>query len=207
MSHGSGSDGSSSDSDDHSASLLLGQNGGAQDDDSDDGGADDGSGGGGGVGARASGSGAGGGGGGSGGDGGAGAPRSAGVQLADRAGRAANAEAYYTSLQLLLSAAAIGVMRDNNIFAADIADLGENKHDVVRFFQSELCLPMIPLSAGRLIDVTKQWLEVETMAAAAPAVGAAPTAGAFVAKRHCSAASVFLQCLCSPRPCSACAFR
>jgi hypothetical protein len=71
-------------------------------------------------------------------------------------------------------------------------------------------LHMIPLSAERLINLTQQWLEAETTVAAAPAGGAAPRAGAFVAKRPCSAANVFLQCLCNPCtpcPCSACAAR
>ena len=33
---------------------------------------------------------------------------------------------------------------------------------MVRYFQSDLCLHMIPLSAERLINLTQQWLEAET---------------------------------------------
>ena len=57
---------------------------------------------------------------------------------------------------------------------------------MVRFFHDDLCVSIITLCAGRLINVTKQWREAqETRMVATSAGGAAPTAGAFVVKRIC----------------------
>ena len=118
----------------------------------------------------------------------AGAPRSAGVRFADRDGHGAHAdhaEEYYASLQQLLNDAAINVMRDNYVLPADIAELGEDRSKVLRYFSDELGTPIINLCAGRLIEATSRWLEAQETRMATRAGGAAPTAGAFVVKRTC----------------------
>ena len=105
--------------------------------------------------------------------------------MADRDGHAAHAEEYYASLQQLLNAAAINVMRDNYVLPADIAELGEDRSKVLRYFSDELGTPIINLCAGRLIEATSRWLEAQETRMATRAGGAAPTAGAFVVKRTC----------------------
>ena len=111
--------------------------------------------------------------------------------MADRVDRAEDAEGYWLLLTPHLTPEAMAVMRHNKVLAADIAAVGENKHDVVNFFQQDLLVTIIPLIATRLIAATKEWL--------VPAAGAAMTArdaGAFVAKRARFAARVSFLCVC-----------